>query len=165
MGDGDFVLVEKHLAELNIGRLVAHPTDPKVREFMQALETVNSIGKRSPGFVWIMEDDAGSGNTGTKIAGDPRLIPNLTVWEDVESLENFVFNTLHRRFFERREEWFEVLEDQHLVFWWVDIGQKPSIDEALERLDHLRTHGPSDFAFGWNELEGAKLYRDYARRT
>jgi len=43
-----------HLAEMNIGRLVA-PTDaPQVREFMDNLDRVNTMGKRMPGFVWMM---------------------------------------------------------------------------------------------------------------
>ncbi len=102
-----------HLAQLNIGRLVAETDDPRVAEFMAALDRVNGLGKRMPGFVWMMEGsgEPGKGNTETKIGGDPRFVSNLTVWESVETLESFVWNTVHRQFYERRAEWFEVLGD------------------------------------------------------
>ena len=150
-----------HLAELNVGRLIAATDDPRVAEFMDALDQINGLGKRMPGFVWMMEGsgEPNTGNTGTKIGGDPRYVANLTVWENVETLETFVFNTLHRRFYERRQEWFEVLGEMHFVMWWVPVGHKPSLAEALERLEHLKTHGDSDHAFGWSYLKQANLWR------
>ncbi len=97
-----------HLAELNIGRLLAPTDDPRVAEFMGALDRINGLGKRMPGFVWMMEGsgEPGRGNTEAKIDGDPQFVSNLTVWESVETLENFVWNTVHRQFYERRAEWF-----------------------------------------------------------
>ena len=105
----------RHLAQLNVGRLRAEPGDPAVAEFMGALDRVNGIGKRSPGFVWMMEGsgEPGTGNTDAKIDGDPRHVFNLTVWTDVESLEHFVWNTVHRQFYRRRKAWFEVLDEPH----------------------------------------------------
>jgi hypothetical protein len=151
----------RHLAQLNVGRLVAETADPRVAEFMAALDRVNGLGKRMPGFVWMMEGsgEPGTGNTETKIDGDPRFVANLTVWEDVESLERFVWNTVHRQFYERRREWFEVLAEQHLVMWRVPAGHRPTLDEALARLAHKRAQGDSDHAFGWAWLEEARLWR------
>ncbi len=150
-----------HLAQLNVGRLVAPTDDPRVAEFMAALDRVNGIGKRSPGFVWMMEGsgEPGRGNTDVKIGGDPRHVSNLTVWESVEALEAFVWNTVHRAFYERRAEWFEVLGEQHFVMWWVPAGHRPTIEEALERLDHLKSAGESDHAFGWSWLKEAHLWK------
>jgi heme-degrading monooxygenase HmoA len=151
-----------HLAQLNIGRLVAEPGDPKVAAFMAALDRVNGLGKRMPGFVWMMEGsgEPGTGNTETKIDGDPRFVSNLTVWESVEALEAFVWQTVHRQFYARRAEWFEVLGAQHFVMWWVPEGHRPGLEEALARLEHLKAHGDSDHAFGWSHLEQARLWRD-----
>ncbi|MGI1661174.1 DUF3291 domain-containing protein [Palleronia sp. KMU-117] len=150
-----------HLAELNIGRLIAEPGDPRVAEFMAALDRVNGLGKRMPGFVWMMEGSGtpGTGNTDVKIGGDPRLVSNLTVWESVETLEAFVWNTVHRQFYERRQEWFEVLGKMHFVMWWVPAGHRPTLDEALGRLDHLARHGETEHAFGWTWLKQAQLWR------
>ena len=153
-----------HLAELNVGRLLAPTDDPRVAEFMAALDRVNGLGKRMPGFVWIMEGsgEPNTGNTDAKIGGDPQFVFNLTVWESVETLEAFVFNTVHRQFYERRREWFEVLDRMHFAMWWVPQGHQPFLEEGIERLEHLQAHGNSDFAFGWSWLETAKLYRERA---
>jgi heme-degrading monooxygenase HmoA len=151
-----------HLAQLNVGRLVADTDDPRVAEFMAALDRVNGLGKRMPGFVWMMEGSEGQGNTETKIGGDPRFVANLTVWDSVEALERFVWNTVHRQFYERRAEWFEVLNGMHFVMWWVPEGHRPTLDEALERLAHVEAHGDSDHAFGWRHLPEARLWRERA---
>ena len=150
-----------NLAQLNIGRLIAPTDDPRVAPFMKALDAVNGIGKRSEGFVWMMEGsgEPGTGNTETKLEGDAQFVSNLTVWRDVASLEEFVWNTVHRQFYNRRQEWFEVMSESHFVMWWVPEGHEPSLDEALERLEHLRAHGNSDHAFGWDHLAEARLWR------
>jgi hypothetical protein len=156
-----------HLAQLNVGRIVAETDDPRLAEFMNALDRVNGIGKRSPGFIWMMEGsgEPGRGNTEASIGGDPRFIANLSVWEDVASLEHFVWNTVHRQFYERRAEWFEVMPAQHLVMWWVPRGHLPTLDEGLARLERLQTEGPTEDAFGWAWLEDAHLWRDHSCRS
>ena len=148
-----------HLAQLNVGRLVAEPGDPRVADFMAALDRINGLGKRSPGFVWMMEGsgEPNTGNTAAKIGGDPRFVSNLTVWESVEALEHFAFNTLHRVFYGRRAEWFEPLDGPHFVMWWVPAGHRPTLDEALERLAQLARDGDSDAVFGWAHAMAAGL--------
>jgi hypothetical protein len=153
-----------HLAQLNVGRLQAEPDDARVAEFMENIERVNAVGKRSPGFVWMMEGsggpDAGPGNTDARIGGDPRFIANLTVWADVASLEHFVWNTVHRRFYEKRADWFDALDESHLVFWWVPEGHRPTLDEGLARLERLRAEGPTRAAFSWKQIAGAALWQE-----
>lgn len=141
-----------HLAELNIGRLLAPTDDPRVADFMDNLDRINGLGKRMPGFVWMMEGsgEPGTGNTSAKLEGDPQFISNLTVWQDLPSLEAFVYQTLHSKFMDRKAEWFEVLADQHFVMWHVEDGYQPTLDEALEKLAHLQTNGDSAQAFGWD---------------
>ena len=158
---------KRHLAELNIGRLVAPTDDPRVAEFMENLDRINGLGKRMPGFVWMMEGsgEPGTGNTEASIGGDPQFVTNLTVWEDVKSLETFVWGTIHKQFYERRHDWFEVLGEQHFVMWWVPEGHKPTQDEALERLEHRKTHGDSDHAFGWDWLKDAQLHNTHGCRV
>jgi hypothetical protein len=145
------IVTVRHLAQLNVGRLVAPPDDPRVAEFMGALDKVNGIAKRSPGFVWMMEGsgEPGTGNTENTIGDDPRFVANLTVWESLADLEHFVWNTVHRQFYQRRAKWFEVLGQQHFAMWWIAAGHRPTLDEALERLAHLRANGASAHAFDW----------------
>lgn len=153
-----------HLAELNVGRLLAPTDDPRVAEFMAALDLVNGLGKRMPGFVWMMEGSGapGTGNTENAIGGDAQFVSNLTVWDSVAALEAFVWNTVHRQFYERRAEWFQVLGRMHFVMWWVPAGHKPTLDEALARLAHLEAQGDSDHAFGWTYLKEAQLWKTHA---
>ena len=150
-----------HLAELNVGRLLAPTDDPRVAEFMANLDRINGLGKRMPGFIWMMEGsgEPGTGNTENSIGDDPQHVANLTVWEDAPSLERFVWGTIHKQFYERRQEWFEVLGEMHFVMWWVPAGHRPTMDEALSRLAHLRRLGDSDNAFGWAHLRDADMWR------
>ena len=152
-----------HLAELNIGRLLAPTDDPRVAEFMGALDWVNGLGKRMPGFVWMMEGSGqpGTGNTAAKLDGDPQFVSNLTVWENVATLENFAWNTGYRAFYERRQEWFEVLGKMHFVMWWVPVGHEPTLDEASARLAQKQTTGDSDQAFGWSYLKDAQAWKTH----
>ena len=152
-----------HLAELNIGRLLAPTDDPRVAEFMGALDRVNGMGKRMPGFVWMMEGsgEPGTGNTEAKLDGDAQFVSNLTVWENVATLENFVWNTVHRVFYERRAEWFEVLGKMHFVMWWVPMGYRPTLAEALARLALKQANGDTDQAFGWAYLKQAVAWKTH----
>ena len=151
------------LAELNVGRLLASTDDPRVAEFMNNLDRINGLGKRMPGFVWMMEGsgEPGTGNTENNIGDDPQFVANLTVWQDVPSLEKFVWGTIHKQFYERRTEWFEVLGDMHFVMWWVPVGHEPSLDEALAKLKHLDAYGDSEAAFGWEWLKDAKMHETH----
>lgn len=160
-------MTEMHLAELNVGRLLAPTDDPRVAEFMENLDRINSLGKRMPGFVWMMEGSGapGTGNTDAKIDGDPQYVSNLTVWESVETLENFVWGTIHKQFYARRQEWFEVMGDMHFVMWWVPVGHQPTLQEGLARLDDLRESGDSNQAFGWAYLKQATRWRSDGCRT
>ena len=151
-----------HLAELNLGILKYDWDDPRVADFVTGLDVVNGAAKRSHGFVWMMgpdemefEQTSEQGNMGA----NPRMASTLSVWEDVASLEHFVWNTVHRQFYERRAEWFELMEAMHFVMWWVPEGHLPTLDEGLARLDHLRTHGSSAEAFGWDGSADAQLYK------
>ena len=155
--------VGHHLAELNVGRLLAPTDDPRVAEFMGALDRVNGLGRRMPGFVWMMEGsgEPGTGNTEAKIGGDPQHVSNLTVWESAATLENFVWNTVHRSFSERRAEWFQVLGQMHFVMWWVPVGHRPTLDEALAKLALKQAQGDSDAGFGWSYLKEAQAWKTH----
>lgn len=155
------------LAELNIGRLVAPPDDPRVQDFMDNLDRINTLGKRMPGFVWMMEGsgEPGRGNTENAIGDDPQFVVNMSVWDSVASLETFVWGTLHKQFYARRAEWFDVMGAQHFVMWWVPAGHRPTQQEALARLEYLKSNGDSDHAFGWSYAQGARLHETHACGT
>jgi hypothetical protein len=150
-------MTERHLAQFNIARIKYPLDDPRMREFVDNVERVNGLAENIAGFVWRLQDDSGNA-MGMTVYDDTRILPNLTVWENVEALERFVYRTLHSRFYGRREEWFERIETP-LVLWWVPAGHRPPLAEGVARLDHLKQHGPSDFAFGWDGIPAAQLWK------
>jgi hypothetical protein len=84
---------------------------------------------------------------------------NLSVWKDAKSLEDYVFKTVHVQFYRNREKWFNQVERPHMVFWHVDEGHQPTLDEAWARLQHYEKNGPTDFAFGWAEVMDVERMR------
>src|SRR5262249_42236041 len=117
-------------------------------EFTNNLEQVNGLAARSPGFVWRYVDDSGNA-TDTRPFADPLVIVNLSVWENVAALEHFVWQTVHKRFYGRRSDWFEHFEGPAVALWWGAARHRASVDEAVARLAPLKQHGPSDFALDW----------------
>lgn len=143
----------QHVAQYNIGRLRYDLDDPKVADFVGGLEMVNRIATRSPGFVWKYETDTG-GVVGVEIDSDPRVVVNMSVWENVETLQHFVWNTLHKHFIARAREWFAPMEQASFVMWWVQTGHQPDLGEAQARLEQYRQHGAGDGVFGWADVTG-----------
>jgi hypothetical protein len=146
-----------HLAQFNIARIKYPLGDPRMKEFVDNVARVNGLAEAIEGFVWRLQDASGNAMNMT-VYDDPRVLPNLTVWENVEALERFVWKTVHARFYGRREEWFERIETP-LVLWHVPVGHKPTMQEGVERLEHLKMHGPSDHAFGWDRIPAAQLWK------
>jgi hypothetical protein len=135
-----------HLAQYNIARLLAPLDDPRIADFVDNLERINTLGDRTPGFVWRLQTEDGT-STSVRVRDDPLIIVNLTVWESVEPLFEFAYHGEHVEFFRRRFEWFEHPSEPTLVMWWLPAGDIPTVDEAEERLDYLRANGPTPRAF------------------
>jgi hypothetical protein len=133
------------LAQANVARLRHPPDDPRVAEFIAALDSVNHLAERSPGFVWRHTSDLGHVGVAED---DPLLVINVSVWRSYRSLHDFTYRTRHGHFVRRRREWFERVPQPSTVLWWVAAGETPTLDEALTRLALLRRYGPHPQAFG-----------------
>lgn len=151
-----------HLAEFNFGVLKHDWEDPRIADFVTALDRVNALAEGMPGFVWRLSDEdmeeaqlAPEGALG----GNPRLASTLSVWESVEALEHFVWNTVHRAFYARKAEWYDAVGNGNLVLWWVPEGHRPTAAEGMARWQHMRDHGDTDHAFGWSHLKEAQLWK------
>jgi len=140
-----------HLAQLNVGLARADTASPEMVGFMAGIEPVNADADMAPGFVWRLQDGDGPGATALRPCG-PRLMVNMSVWETLEALRDFVYrNGPHLDFMRRRRDWFQRMPQQHLVLWWVPAGHIPDLSEALSRLELLRSKGPSPLAFTFRE--------------
>jgi len=120
--------------------------DPVMAGFVARLEQLNSIADSSPGFVWrLVEED---GDTAVIDAfGDPRLLFNMSVWESVPALEDYVYRSDHVAAVRRRSEWFEPAGRAPFVLWWIPAGHLPTVAEARQRLECLWQNGPTARAF------------------
>ena len=135
-----------HIAVFNVAKLRAPMDDPLIDDFRNNLDPINGLAEESPGFVWRLQDDSGNA-TGIYPYGDELVIPNLVVWDSIDALADFTYRSGHREFLRRRRDFFESHEQPYLCLWWVEEGTVPTVPEAVERLDHLRAHGPTPFAF------------------
>ncbi|MFC3192732.1 DUF3291 domain-containing protein [Marinicella sediminis] len=134
------------LAQLNIAQFRLPQEHPANADFVNNLDRVNALAESHPGFVWRF---TGEGNDALDVQAftDPLIAVNLSVWQDVYSLVDFVYrNAGHTQIMRRRKEWFDKL-DVHMVLWWVEQGRIPSLEEAKIRLELLRINGPTDAAF------------------
>ena len=139
------------IAQVNIGRMKAALEDPVMAGFVARLDEINALADRSLGFVWRLqtsEDNA----TYLRPYDDDRILFNMSVWESVEHLKRYVYETAHVQVLRHRHAWFEKVSGAYTALWWVPKGRVPSIDEAKKRLAHLDTHGPTPFAFTFQNL-------------
>ena len=148
-----------HLAELNISTWKIDPASDVARGFVDFVARVNGMAERSPGFVWRKVEEERDENGRNAVCADDSGIFTLSVWEKPADLENFVWKTVHKQIYNGKDKWFHEMESHNLVMWWVEEGDQPSLQEAKERLDHLDTHGNSDFAFNWAHLPHIKLWQ------
>lgn len=140
-----------HLAQVNIARMRAPLDSPVMEGFVARLEEINALADRSPGFVWRLQTEAGDA-TYLRPYGDDRILFNLSVWESVEALKDYVYRSAHRELLRDRKSWFEQFAGAYVALWWVPAGHVPSVDEAKQRLAHLEQHGPSQFAFNFKSV-------------
>ena len=139
-----------HLAQLNVGRALGPMDGPVMADFVARLAEINALAEASPGFIWRLQGDNGNA-TEIKLTADPLFIINLSVWESPDALYAFTYRSEHRTVFKRRFEWFERKDGPNTCLWWIPAGTLPTPEEALERLAHLETHGPTARAFSFKE--------------
>lgn len=135
-----------HLAQVNVGRLRAPVDAPEIAGFVAMLDPINALADAAAGFVWRLQTEDGNATAVRPDDEDPLIAINLSVWESIESLADFVYRSAHTDVMRRRREWFERI-DVYTTMWWVPAGHRPTVAEAMERLDHLRAHGPTAEAF------------------
>ena len=137
-----------HLAQVNVARMRAPLEDPVMSAFVEQLDFVNALADRSPGFVWRLQTESGNA-TDVRAYEDALILFNVSVWESLEALRAYVYGSAHREPLRERKQWFVPMDTAHLALWWVPAGHRPSVEEATERLEHLRRHGPGPTAYSF----------------
>jgi|SRR5450432_308952 Domain of unknown function (DUF3291) len=139
-----------HLAQINVGRLVAPVDDPKVAEFMAGLEPINALADRAPGFVWRLQSASGNA-TDIAYNDDPFLVVNMSVWKSIESLRDFTYRSDHIGFFRDRAKWFVKMDQPSYCLWWVPAGRRPTVAEGRERMERYQLSGATPFSFWFSK--------------
>jgi len=140
-----------YLAQINIARMLAPIDDLIMADFVTQLPPINALAEGSPGFVWRLQSDSGDA-TSIKVYDDDMIIINLTVWESVDTLRAFVYKSNHYGVLRDRKRWFEIFKGSYYALWWVPAGHLPSTEEGKERLEYLREHAESPFAFSFKNI-------------
>ncbi|MEV0897377.1 DUF3291 domain-containing protein [Actinoplanes sp. NPDC049802] len=138
-------MTDFHLAQMNVARLRAPLDDPSIAGFAAGLDLMNALADRSPGFVWRMTEEDVDGFPAPD-RGDPAVIATMSVWESLEHLRAYVYQSAHLDYLRQRRDWF-VPGGSSLVLWWVEAGHIPGVPEGLERLRRVTTEGPGPEAF------------------
>lgn len=138
--------VSWHLAQANVAILRAPIGSDLLADFVAALEPINALADASPGFLWRLQTEDGY-STAIRVFDDERIIINMSVWESLEQLAHFVYDTAHLEVMRGRRRWFERMAESHMVLWWVPAGSRPTAEAARDRLTELRENGQSDRAF------------------
>jgi hypothetical protein len=135
-----------HLAQINIARLIAPIDNPRIADFVAQLDQVNSLADHAPGFVWRLQSSSGNA-TDIPYSNDPFLLVNMSVWESIDALRDYVYTSGHMNAFRDRAKWFERPDKPHYCLWWVPAGHIPTVIEGKERLEHYQQHGATPYSF------------------
>ena len=75
----------------------------------------------------------------------------MSVWKDIETLNQFVYKSEHVKIYKRRKEWFDKMPEMHMAMWYVEPAQMPAVTDAQERLLYIRNNGETPFAFSFKK--------------
>jgi len=135
-----------HIVQANIAQMRAPLDDPMMAGFDERLEPLNALADESPGFVWRLQTEEGDA-TEIDVFGDELVLFNMSVWESIDALESYVYNSNHVNAVQKRAEWFERPTKSPFVLWWIEAGEIPTIEEGKARLEKLWSDGPTADAF------------------
>src|SRR5450432_405777 len=150
-----------YLSQINIAKMQAPIDSQLMADFVANLDKINALAENSEGFVWRLKDDDNNA-TSIKIFNDDFLIVNMSVWKNMDTLFQFVYQSNHVEIFKRRKEWFEKMHEMHMALWYIPEGHLPSVAEATERLSYLRNNGETPFSFSFKKkftIEEAANFR------
>lgn len=140
-----------HLAQINIAKLLEPIDSPLLEDFVEDLDRINEIAEKSKGFVWRLKDDTGNA-TNINPFDNYSFIVNMSVWETVDDLKDFVYNSDHMEVFRKRAKWFERMKTPHMALWWVKVGDYPTAEDGKNKLLELEKYGETESSFSFKEL-------------
>jgi hypothetical protein len=143
-------MADYHIAQINIGRIRGPMDGPVMAGFAARLDEINALADNAPGFVWRLQTEEGNA-TSLHVYEDEYMLINMSVWESVDLLYEYVYKTAHAELIKGRKDWFEKLDTPIMTLWWIPAGHIPTPDEAKQRLEHLEKHGVTPLAFTFRQ--------------
>ncbi|PYJ86248.1 MAG: DUF3291 domain-containing protein [Verrucomicrobia bacterium] len=142
------------LAQANVALAAARFDSPTMAGMVSRLTEINALAERSPGFVWRFQNPPGFDWLAPFAdyfdAFEPeRIFFNMSVWENVEDLRRYVFETAHVELLRGKEAWMLPALRPHLVLWWIPSTRLPTVEEGRQRLALLARRGPTREAFSF----------------
>lgn len=150
-----------HLVQVNIAVARYTYDDPRFAGFVDNLDRIYDLAASIPGFVWrhvTVNDDIEA----KEAFGEPNLIFNMSVWESIEALRDFVYKSDHAAILRQRAEWFVPMDRPVFALWWQAAGSVPTIVDSKHRLDRLQHSGPTEDAFTFRNFFEAPRAEDRA---
>lgn len=141
-------MTRHQLAQLNIAQARAEMDADLMSGFTARIDEINRLAESAPGFVWRLQDEQGDA-TALRVFNDPLMLVNMSIWESLEALQDYVYQSLHVELMKERKDWFHKMGEVHQVLWWVPAGHIPGIEEAKMRLEQIRSQGPCREAFSF----------------
>ena len=86
--------MNQQLAQINIAHIIAPMDSPVMAGFVNNLDNINALAESSEGFIWRLKGE-GNDATSLRIYNNDFLIVNMSVWQDADTLFNFVYKTMH----------------------------------------------------------------------
>lgn len=139
-------MLDYHLAQVNVAQAKDEMSAEVMQGFVLRLDEINALADQAPGFVWRLQSAQGDA-TSIRVFDDPLLLVNLSVWTNVETLQNFVYKSLHVELIRDRDAWFSKMKSAHQALWWIPHGHIPGVSEAREKLEQIRRIGPGPESF------------------
>jgi hypothetical protein len=137
------------LAQVNISPLKEPIDSLLLVDFVAQLDEINALAEACEGFVWRLQGEDGNA-TAYQVFDNKMIIMNMSVWESVESLRNYVYKTVHADVMKQGGKWFNKLARPQMALWWVPAGHIPTPQEAKENLAYLAENGETKEAFTFN---------------
>ena len=142
-------MADYELAQLNIARLLAPIDSEQLADFVANLDRINALTDQSPGFVWRLQSEEGDARAFRPFGND--MLVNMSVWEDMESLHQYVYRSSHIEIMRRRQQWFDKLDAAYTVLWWIPAGTIPDMEQAGQKLKQLQQIGSTRDAFSFKK--------------
>ena len=122
------------------------------QDFLVHAEKIMTLAGTHPGLIWQNPAKFVEDEDVIRIFGERRMILNMSVWDSYASLKDFVYRHAHGAAMRERHHWFESpAREITYVLWWVHPGHQPTLLEAKEKLELLKSIGPSAQAFDFSQ--------------